>query len=53
MDIIVRKNFDRSDPLWDQAPSVGEEGLIATVDNKSLTEVLADMLGRQRKALSR
>lgn len=51
MGITVRKDFDRSDPLWNQTPSVGEEGLIATVDNERLTDVLAAALWRQRKAL--
>lgn len=51
--MFVQYDFDRSDPLWDKTPSVGEEGIIATVhDRASLTKVLSGVLAQQRKAMS-
>jgi hypothetical protein len=34
--------FDKSDPLWEETPAIGVEGLIATIENeRELIEKLA------------
>lgn len=51
--VFVQSDFDRSDPLWDKTPSMGEEGFIATVhDRDSLIRILSTVLARQRKSMS-
>ena len=52
MTMTVHKNlatpsliqFDKSDPLWNETPKIGVEGLIATVDdNKELIKKLVEL----------
>jgi hypothetical protein len=36
--------FDNTDPLWNETPTIGTEGLIATIDDKNkLIEKLVEL----------